>query len=334
MKIIVRSPNWVGDAIMCLPALQSIKENFPRAEIWIAAQNWVKEIFYNLDYITGIVPLPNITSFRIMLNSAKKIRRMQFDVGFLLPNSFASAFLFYLARIPQRWGYARDGRQFLLSRAVSIKKSDKVKHQVVYYLDLIKSLGLKVIEPKIFLKLTSTEKGWAENKLKSLNISSQGPIIGIHPGSFYGPAKRWITEKYASLASEFQRKLGATVIIFGTKEEISLAEEISSKMSFSPYIFTGQTSLRQLIALIDKCDLFLTNDSGPMHIANALGIPVAAIFGPTNPHKTAPFHPPSVVIYKAPPCGPCQYRECPTDHQCMKAIQVEEVFEACKKLIQ
>lgn len=332
MKIVVRVPNWIGDSIMCLPSLNSIMKNFPDSQIWIAARNWVKEIFYNLDFSNGVITLLKENSFNHFYRNINELKKEKFDLGILFTNSFASALLFYLARISQRWGYAKEGRSIFLSKAVA-PKNNLMKHQIYYYLDLLKDLGLKVEKPEIHLKISTEENVWAEKVLKQLNIKEKSFIIGINPGAYYGPSKRWSAEKFADLVYKYRSELNSNVFLFGSKNEISLSEEILSYSKIPLFNFTGKTNLRQLMALISKCDLFITNDSGPMHIANALRIPVIAIFGPTEPSHTGPFFPPNIVIYKRVPCAPCNYRICPSDHKCMRDIQVDEVFEKSLELL-
>ncbi len=333
MKIVVRVPNWIGDSVMCLPAIYSVSKNFPDAQIWVAARNWVKDIFSHIDFITGTVPLLKETSFHNTYKNICEIKKRKFDLGLLFTNSFSSALLFYLARISKRWGYAREGRSFLLSKAISLRDKS-LQHQIYYYLDLLKAVGLQVEKPNVFLSLTSEEREWAEETLRQLNIPANSLIIGLNPGSFYGSAKRWPEEYFASLANKFITELNAKLLLFGSKNEVPIAKKLLSLTNRPIFNFVGKTSLRQLIALISKCSLFVTNDSGPMHIANALRIPVVAIFGPTNPERTGPFHHPYRIIQKKVTCFPCKYRDCPLDHKCMRIISVNEVFEISKGFLQ
>jgi len=333
MKIIVRAPNWIGDSILAVPAAYSLSRNFPQAQIWIAAKEWVKDLFSSHDFIKGIFPLPDADGFRNLKDSIQKIKSFNFDIGVLLTNSFSSAFLFYLSKIPERWGYSTDGRRVLLTRRVALKKGEDSSHQLNYYLDLISGLGLKTSPPKISLPVTQEEKGKAKEMLLSLNVDLKKPLIILNPGASYGPSKRWHAENYAKLAILLQDRKKAEILITGSKDEAELVESIASFMTKKPLNLAGQTSLRELAGLISNADLFITNDSGPMHIANALKIPVIAIFGPTNPNSTGPFQQPAAVIKKDVPCWPCSYRECPFDHRCMISIDPEEVFEACQKFL-
>jgi len=333
MKIVVRAPNWIGDSVLALPAVQSISKNFPEADIWIAAKHWVKDLFQSHEFIKGIIPLPAASDFKSMRKSAKIIKAFHFDTGILLANSFGSALLLYLAKIPHRWGYSRDGRGFLLTRKVSLKRIKNSPHQADYYMALISGLGLKNHPPKLFLPLTREEKEVARKLLFSQGIELKRPLIIFNPGASYGSAKRWPAKNYAELGRLLQERNKAIILITGSADEDELAHSIASLMTAKPFVLTGQTDLRRLAGLISQSTLFVTNDSGPMHMANALGVPVIAIFGPTDPSATGPFQDPAVVIKKDTVCWPCSYRDCPFDHRCMTAIVPEEIFAACQRFV-
>jgi heptosyltransferase-2 len=333
MKIIIRAPNWIGDSILAVPAAHSLSSNFPDAQIWVAAKAWVKDLFTSYDFIKGIIPLPDEDGFKNLKDSIQKIKKLHFDIGVLLTNSFASALLFYLGKIPERWGYSTDGRRVLLTKGVARKKGEDCSHQLNYYLDLISGLGLKTSPPKIFLPITQEQKEKAKDMLLSLNVDLKNPLIILNPGASYGSSKRWQAENYAELATLLQDRKKAEILITGSTNEAGLVESIASFMTKKPRNLTGKTDLSLLAGLISHAGLFITNDSGPMHIANALKIPIIAIFGPTDPCFTGPFQQPAAVIKKDVPCWPCSYRECPFDHRCMIGIDPEEVFEACQKFL-
>ncbi|UCC39385.1 MAG: lipopolysaccharide heptosyltransferase II [Candidatus Aminicenantes bacterium] len=333
MKIIVRAPNWIGDAVLSVPSIESLSKNFPRAQIWVAATEWVKDLFTSYDFIKGVVSLSDLNTLKGIRNSAQNLKKSRFETGVLLTNSFSSAFLFYLAKIPERWGYVRDGRGLLLTRGVSPKGQGKLSHQLNYYLELISGLSLKTYPPEISLPLTQDEMSQAKERLLSLNVDLGKPLVLLNPGASYGPAKRWPASRFAELASLYQQRKNVEILIIGSSDESELAESIVSSMPKKPLSLVGKTSLRLLAGLISHAALFITNDSGPMHLANALKIPVTAIFGPTDPRLTGPFQEPAVVLKKDVPCWPCSYRECPFDHGCMRKIGPEEVFEAGQKFL-
>lgn len=329
MKIVIRTPNWIGDVILALPAIESVKKNFPEAEIWLAASGWVQDLFASDESAPNIIPLGRLNHLKNLRSSARQLKESGFDIGLLLTNSFASALLFYLAGIPQRWGYRRDGRGLLLSKAVLWKEQTEAFHHTLYYLNLLESLGLQTSPPEIRIRVTAAEKDQARNELAGLGVDSKKPLVILNPGAAYGPAKRWPSASFAELAGMLQRRKNAEVLITGSSGETWLAESIASALPVRPKNLAGKTSLRRLLGIISQSSLFVTNDSGPMHMANALRIPVVAVFGPTDPKITGPFHQPSAVLKKDVPCWPCTYRSCPYDHRCMMNIRPAEVFESC-----
>jgi heptosyltransferase-2 len=331
-RIIVRVPNWIGDSVMAIPSIKAIKENIPESEIWICGIPWVIELFKNFPYIDGIIEIKKGMDFRILKENVKKIKSLNFSKGFLFTNSFYTALEFFLSNIPERIGYSRDFRGFLLTRRIKWKKEKK--HHVFYYLDILKEIGFEVANPKIELYLENEERERGKENLLKRGAKEGRINIGINPGAYYGEAKRWKTSGYGILANLLKKKFDANIIIFGSKDETPIALEIKRFVGDSAIILTGETTLRELMAYISQLDLFITNDSGPMHIANAFRIPIVAIFGPTSPEATSPFHQPYIIVKKDVPCAPCKYRTCPIGHMCMTEISVEEVYSAVLKLLE
>jgi heptosyltransferase-2 len=334
MKIAVRAPNWIGDSILALPAIAMLHENFPESKIWIIGQNWIKDIFLPLDYVEGVIPLKNPTSLRSLLQGAKTLEKNHFDVGLLLTNSFSSALLFFLAKIPQRWGYNRDFRRLLLTKKVKINNSSLSVHQVQYYTNLLSGLGLPSSLRPLALTLDPDVRHQANNLLVSLGISFQRPLVVLNPGAFYGSAKRWPAARFAELATELQEKNQVDIIIVGSADELVIAQTIASQMKHPPFIVSGKTTVSQLAGVLLHAALFVSNDSGPMHLANSLEVPVVSIFGPTDPRLTGPYQQPSAVVKKETDCWPCRHRECPTDHRCMESISARDVYHACERFLQ
>ena len=332
MKILIRVPNWIGDAVLARPAIEGIAASLPQAELWLNAAEWVKDLFSSDERIAGIVPSPPSNGVKRVREAARKIRAESFDIGILLTNSFGSALLFSLAGIPQRWGYAGDGRALLLTKSVRKVNRDSARHQVHYYLDLVAGLGLKPGSPTLRLTVTEEEKNQARRHLDETGVDPGRPLLILSPGAGYGPAKRWPASRFAALASLFQERKNAAVVITGSASEIPIAAEISSCLNKKPLSLTGKTTLPELKGLISLARLFISNDSGPMHLANALGVPVVGIFGPTDPAVTGPLEQPAAVVKKDVPCWPCFYRKCPYDHRCMTRIDPEEVYRAGEAL--
>ncbi len=326
MKIVIRIPNWIGDVVLSLPALDSLKNNFPQAQIWLATVQRVMDLFSGDSRVNGLISLPDLTDLRTLKDSTQRLKSYEFDIGLLLTNSFSSALLFYLAQIPQRWGYQSDSRSLLLTKGVPLKDQADASHQVNYYLDLLSGLGLQTGPLEINLPLSSEQKEAARKKLLSFGLDLKKPLVILNPGAYYGPAKRWPASKFAELAALFQKRKAAEILMTGSAEDVSLCESVASRLERRPATLAGQTTLQELLGIISLSSLFVTNDTGPMHMANALRIPVVALFGPTDPRLTGPIQQPSAVIKKDVPCWPCTYRECPYDHRCMMRIEPEEVF--------
>ncbi|MFZ2052966.1 MAG: lipopolysaccharide heptosyltransferase II [Candidatus Aminicenantales bacterium] len=332
MKILIRVPNWIGDSVLARPAIESIASHFSGGEIWLSAADWVRDLFSPDPAIAGVLPLSPVNDVRRLQAAARLLKAHRFEAGILLTNSFGSALLFFLAGIPKRWGYAADGRSSLLTRAVRRANPDSPRHQVHYYLDLVSGLGLTTRPPELRLSVPPEEKERARQRLLNLGLDPQRPLVILSPGASYGPAKRWPASRFARLAALFQAQNDAAILIIGSAGEAEIAAAIVSSLDKKPAVLTGQTTLPQLLGLISLASLFVSNDTGPMHLANALHVPVVAIFGPTDPEVTGPFEQPAAVIKKDVPCWPCSYRTCPYDHRCMTRIEPEEVYRAAGAL--
>jgi len=333
MRIAVRVPNWIGDSVLAIPAVKSLKTNFPDSSISIIAKTWVKDIFMNLDFVDEIVTIPDQNNLTDIRSAAKKLKKYDFNAGLLLTNSFLSALLFAMAGIPKRWGYKRDGRQLLLTESIPDKNPRTQIHQVLYYQNILSGLGFKTYPPKLQLAVTEQEKALAGDFLRSCGFEPKKKTIILNPGAYFGSAKRWPASQYASLAKMLQKKAPLNLLIIGSKAERELALAITASLKKKPVDLAGKTSLRMLTAIMSLADVVVSNDSGPMHMSNALGIPVIALFGPTVPAATQPFQQPYTLIKKDVPCWPCSYRACPYEHQCMLKITPEEVFSECERFL-
>jgi heptosyltransferase-2 len=325
MKIIVRSPNWIGDAVLCLSSIEYIKEKMPQAHITVLAKNWVKDVFLNHPSIDDIISLDKPKTTLI-----KEIKKRNFDAGILFTNSFSSAFLFFIAGVRKRIGYKTDLRSIFLTDGLPLPEKLEKTHQRDYYFEIVRKLIPGSEKPgNPILYITDEENKKANITQKGLGIVENTKTVGMFPGASYGPAKMWGVEKFKSLAKEIAKNENVKVLVFGGNKEKELGDTIQNKTD-SIINLCGKTTARELMALIKRCNVFITNDTGPMHIASALNVPVIAIFGPTNTDRTSPLGP-SVIIKKEVNCVPCKYRICPLKkHECMESISVDEVFEAVK----
>lgn len=333
-KILIRATNWIGDAVLTTPAIAAIQQSFPQARITVLAKPSVAELLMGNPFIHEVMVYQSRGRHRGLLGKLKlilDIREKRFDVAILLQNAFEAALLTFLAGIPQRYGYATDGRACLLTFPVPVEKEAIEIHQRDYYLDLLKPIDVAVNSKRLVLAVTSDEEKEAWDRLKQNHIQRSDLIIGINPGSTYGTAKRWAPERFAALMDRLVADVNAKVLIFGGPEEEEIAKEICDRMHQKQILLTGKTSIRQLMALIKQCKLFITNDTGPMHIANAFGVPIVAIFGSTNPRTTSPAQPGFRLVRKGVSCSPCLLRTCPIDHRCMDWITIDEVYWAVKQ---
>lgn len=343
-RILVRGPNWIGDAVMCTSALQGLREAFPVAKITFLARPAVANLLRGHGTVDEtIVDEHQNQHVGIMgrWRLARTLKLKGFDLVVLFPNSFDAAFVAWLARIPCRHGYATDGRSLLLTHAVPLSPETKKLHQVRYYEELIRPLCPTYSSHPPTLRVSKEDEAQAIQLLADHAVSANCQLFGLNPGSMYGGAKRWLPERFAEAADQMIKNIIAEgqvagevkCVIVGAPGEEALGHDIAGLMETNPLVLSGKTSLGVLKAVIKRCRVFLTNDTGPMHIANALGVPVIAVFGPTDHTTTSPFTSGSVVVRTSVDCSPCLLRECPIDHRCMTGVTVEQVVLATQQVI-
>ena len=337
MKILIRATNWVGDAIMALPALRAVRKRFPDAEVAVVARPYVAQIYRDqqiCDRLIAYDPSGAHSSLRARERLASELRGQKFDTALLLQNAFDAAWLAWRAAIPERIGYARDGRSFLLTRAVKVPEPGEIPaHEQFYYLEFLRRAGWIDALPKenfITLIVPAENRKKAGDFLLGEGARSNALRIAIGAGASYGSAKCWPPDRFADLANRLKDHTGADVILFGTAAEAAVTSAIAARMHHSPIDLTGKTSIADLPALLSQCHFFIGNDSGAMHVAAAVGLPVVAVFGPTDPHGTAPVTPRCSVVQEKTYCSPCFLRRCPIDHRCMTKITPGAVEAAAK----
>jgi heptosyltransferase-2 len=335
VKVFVRATNWVGDAIMALPSLRAVRKRFPEAEIAILARPYVADIYRDqevCDQLTLYDPKGLHAGFSGRERLAAELRAQKFDVALLLQNAFDAAWLAWRAKIPERIGYARDGRSFLLTKAVPVPRPGEIPaHEKFYYLELLRRAGwLDSVADETFIGLNVPEakRQTADDFLRSSGVRQGALRIAIGAGASYGSAKCWPPSRFAEVANRWQSKADADVILFGTAAEASVSTAIATEMRRKPIDLTGKTAIADLPALLSQCHLFTGNDSGAMHVAAAVGLPIVAVFGPTDPFGTAPVTPRCCIVQEKPYCSPCFLRRCPTDHRCMTAVTADMVEAA------
>ena len=340
-RVVVRGANWVGDAVMTVPALRTLRRLLPKAHITLATRSFAKGLFESADFIDDLL-ICDPGSGNV-LAQAGGWRSRRFDLAILFPNAFAAAAVAFLGRVPVRIGYATGGRSFLLSRATALPAWRDSRHESFYYLNLIAELeqllhGQSIImsqEPSVDDLSIDTSIPTAEvvNFLHGQGVRDGHPLIALCPGSINSRAKRWPAERYAELADRLMEELEADVLLIGSAAEHSVSLDVNRRMKQQAIVLTGKTDLARAVAVLKKVDLLVTNDTGPAHIAAALGRPTLVIFGPTNPLTTRPLSPVAEIVRNPPDCAPCMLRDCPIDHRCMTAITPDDIFERAVKML-
>ncbi len=334
-RILVRAPNWIGDAVMCLPALRALKALYPGADITVLARARVHAVFENNPDIKDIIEYDSTgmnKGIKGRIRISREIKKLGFGLAVLFQNAFDAAFISFISRIPERVGYARDLRSPLLTMPIPITSEILKRHQVYYYLNIIEALGGgPVRDPVPHIALSEEEKVWAMEFLDKNGVWEK-TLVGVGPGASYGPAKRWPPERFASALDRFADHL--VPVIFGGLEDMEACSDVSGRLRAKHLNLAGMLDLRQFMAVLSETALFLTNDSGPMHIAAALSVPTIAIFGSTDRELTGPVLKASVAITKNLACSPCFKRECAFGHyECLEAVSAEEVFTTGAELL-
>ncbi len=342
-KLLIRGVNWIGDAVMTIPAIRALRAAYRDVEIYQLLRPTVSPLFEKDPNIDNIIIYEN--RFRTVIgriNLSNILRKEGFSKAYLFQNAFEAALLAFLSGIPERIGYNRDKRGFMLTKPIPYKDEDRKLHHIDYYLNLLNHAGIKAKYSIPYIFQSIDERLEARKILFNL----KKPIIGINPGAAYGSAKRWLPERFAEVIKWIIKDSDGSVVIFGGENEISIANHIEAlaknmlsdiEKSYSEsrlLNLTGKTTLRQLISLISECNVFVTNDSGPMHLSYAVGTPVVAIFGSTSPELTGPPKEGNIVLRGDADCSPCFKRKCSLDHiECMLSITSKDVCNGIKEVM-
>ncbi len=349
MKIAVRSPNWIGDCIMSLPALRALKKFFPNDDIFLIAKKYLFPVYQNLEAVKEIITIPDNSGIKESFSAAAMLKRYNFDAGILLTNSFSSALLFKLSGIKKITGYNKDMRGFMLDWKLNFPGNSQ-QHHIFFYMDLMqlfieKNTGHLITDKNAYSTFPVILNEEKENLRSLLHDDKPGvdftkTLVGLSPSAAYGSAKQWLPERFAAL---IQRSLGENpnleFLIFGSEKEREKINGIIERIDMNfknVHNLAGRLSLRETMTAISLCDAFVGNDSGLIHVAAGLKVPLAVIFGPTKPHNTAPVKDKDcmvAIIYHPVHCAPCNHRDCPTDHICMKDVSVDEVADSLKNLL-
>jgi heptosyltransferase-2 len=349
-KILVVQPSWVGDAVMATPALRAIRERFPAARIAYMMKRYVKPLYTGLPWADQLITYRSGKTTKKagkgLFDLAGRLRGAKFDLAILLPNSFQTALVCKMANIPRVVGYDRDGRGFLLSDKL-LPRKEKGKFVptpiVKYYMGLAHYLGSQGRDCSLKLFVTESERREAGDVLEKCGLardierpaaSGKAPLILLNPGAQFGTAKLWPAEYFTVLADRLVEELGATILISGSPRERRIIDAISRSMKHAPVdLLSKGSTLGTLKEIVRRCDLMITNDTGPRHIAAAFDVPVVTLFGPTHPEWTeinfAKERKLAVKVF----CGPCQKKTCPLDHRCMIRLTPQMVYDAAVGLL-
>jgi heptosyltransferase-2 len=323
-RLIVRAPNWLGDAVMALPAMDAVRRAYPDRALIVAARASVAPIFEE--------ETPAAPDEILVVDPSREtaqLRDVKADAILLLPNSFESAWRASRAGIEQRWGYRAGGRGWLLTRGVA-RARGRV-HQIEYYRALVRGLGLEAPEDVPRIGPRPGTRASADALLAQYGVRPGDRLVGFAPGAAYGHAKQWPPGRVAQVIAALSGR-AVTAVLVGAAADRGTARAIESSLPAGTRAvdLVGRTSLRQLVGVIARCAAFASNDSGAMHVAAALGVPLTAIFGPTDERVTAPRGRAGAidVIARDVFCRPCLLRECPIDHRCMKRIDADTVLRS------
>jgi heptosyltransferase-2 len=331
-RILVQGTSWVGDAVMSLPALRALRECCPEARITLLARGWVAGLYRREPCVDEVLPAHGL------LRQTWELRRRRFDAAIVLPNSFRTALVARLAGAERRIGYDRDGRRSLLTDPIAPPKPGETPpHERFYYLELLRRAGLlDALPPAEPILLDGIERARGAGGELFRRMGFAGPVVGVAPGAQNSRAKQWLPERFVEAALRVAAPLGASIAVFGSAAERALCQTLAEAVRYAgpPVLnLAGETAIEQFIDLAAACRVFLTNDSGAMHVASALAVPTVAIFGPTDFVATAPPGPRSRIVRHPVTCSPCMLRDCPIDHRCMKGVSAEQVAVAALELI-
>jgi heptosyltransferase-2 len=324
----------VGDTVLSYPTVQQLKTFFPKSHLTILIPSHLTDLWKTFPHVDEIIPFQKkkgIGSIWEDLNLSQSLKERNFDLAVILPRSFRSAFHIYLAQIPIRIGYRDEGRSLFLTHKIRRTQEILHVHRVHYYQKLLEPLGKTGNPPSPQIYLREEDRRWAKQVLMDLGTLVGRPLIGMNPGATYGLAKCWYADRFGELGERLAEKRQAGILLFGKEEERPIVHEIQRHLGGKGIDLTGKTSLLQLAALLERCELLVTNDTGTMHVAAAVGTPVVALFGSTPPHITGPWGDGHVIVNKEVACSPCWKRVCPTDHRCMELITVDEVEEVVNR---
>lgn len=335
MKILIRGTNWIGDAVMTIPALRALRRIFPNERIYLHSHSGPAELLADTEFVDEFIIINRSGSKMLtVINEARRLKQEKFDLAILFTNSWESALTVRLAGIPVRLGYASDRRGFLLSDPIPVPEWKVTRHEVFYYLNLAaavegKYLGTRSItdeSPSTDISISSKRQDSAKDLLRSLGVKFDRPVVGLGIGSTNSRAKRWPAGSFAQLADKLKASLNADLLLLGSNGDRSVADEVIANSNSNLIDLTGKTNVSEAAAVLCVIDLMVSNDMGLAHVSPAVGTQTLVIFGPTDPVTTRPFSDNAEVIRREVDCSPCMLRDCPIDHRCMINISADDIL--------
>ncbi len=334
MRILVRGTNWIGDAVMTIPAIRKLRRLFPDAGLTLQTRPGAKGVLQQTDLFDEIITPDGF------FEQVKELRKRRFDLAIIFPNSFSSALTVRMSGVKRSFGYATERRSFLLTDAITTPDWKDTRHEVYYYLELIgaveKSYFSRITEPDDLeprLAVSDSRLDEARTILRAHGVDGNRRIVAIAPGSTNSRAKRWIPQRFAELNDLLQTEADCSVILLGSKDDKPISREVAGESARQPIDLTGETDIDIATAILGEVDLLISNDMGLAHLAPAVGTETIVIFGPTNQLTTRPFSEHASIISANVECAPCMLRDCPIDHRCMTRVTVEDVFRKAVELL-
>ena len=342
MRILIKGTNWIGDAVMSIPAIKKIRTAFPKSFIALHTRKWAEDVFPDSGLFDTVISFePGGSRMRNVLEQSRALRRYSFDAAVLLPNSFESALTVALAGIPRRFGYRTDGRRILLTDSLPVPPWKSERHESEFYLNLAGTMIVAIggtefgnLPTNSLLSVSEERKHGAKELLETYGIDPGRTLIAIGAGSTNSIAKRWPVEYFANLCDSAFDEFGSEIVLLGAPNESDVGRALSNLSKAKIHDLTGKTDLSLAMAILGIADLFVSNDMGLAHLAAGLGTPTVTLFGPTNEVATAPLGPNARFVREVVECSPCMLRECPIDHRCMRRLEPSRVFNVVTEMLE
>lgn len=339
-RVVLRAPNWIGDAVMALGGLREVRRITAGAHLAVAARPWIAGILDEARIADEVIVLEQ-RGWRDVVDVGSRLRAGRFDLAVLFQNAFGAALGARLARIPRIAGYPTDGRGLLLTDRLSIPENHSAEHQSRYYMAIARGLELAltrrsdidVARPDLSLTASPAARRRAVELLGECGIVPGTPLAVLNPGATNSRAKQWPPERFAAAGDTLSARFGMRVVVVGSAGDREVAERVAELSASRPAVLAGRTDVRELVGLLANAAVLVSNDTGPAHLGAALGVPTVTIFGPTEQFATRPVGPAAVVASHPVECAPCMLRDCPIDHRCMTRLEPEDVIASAQQAL-